>query len=397
MIARGLPDRVIVIGGGLVGLVACFELTELGVPVVLIDPEPASGATRHAGGMLAPVAEVQYRQEPLFPLMMRSAELTPDLVRRVSLVTDLPTGYRTDGTLVIAADRADAHHLDELAAYQREHGMTVDRLSPREARRLEGALSPRISGAIAIPGDHQVSPRRFAAALLDALRRRGVEIVRERVTQLAGADPCVAVRCESRTVDATGATVVLANGMGAADVDGWYEGEHPLRLRAVAGDILTLRVPERLRPLTTRVIRAFVEDRPVYLIPRDDGTVALGASSREDGDPLPKAGAVHELLRDGIRVVPALEECGIVETTVGVRPGTPDDLPYLGRVGSNLIVSTGYFRHGILLSALGARVAADLVSGSGGNAGVDLAACAPLRHARALTPPSMPRMKGTTA
>lgn len=382
----GTTDRAIVIGGGIVGLVACFELSELGIPVSLIDPAPASGATHHAGGMLAPIAEVQYRQEALFPLMLRSAALSADLVQRVGAATPLPTGYRDDGTLVVAADRADADHLRRLADYQRAHGMTVDRLTVREARRLEGALAPGLAAAVSIAGDHQLAPRRFAAALIDALERRGTEFIRERAVSLDGGDPCRSIRCESGAIDASGATVVLANGMGAADVTGWYRGAHPLRLRPVAGDIMTLRVPERLRPLTTRVIRAFVEDRPVYLIPRDDRTVVLGATSREDDGRLPRAGSLYDLLRDGIRVVPGLEECELLEATVGVRPGTPDDLPYLGRAGSNLVVSTGYFRHGVLLAALGGRVVSDAVSGSGTAADLDISACDPWRHAERSAP-----------
>src|SRR5699024_4096508 len=122
------------------------------------------------------------------------------------------------------------------------------------------------------------------------------------------------------------------------------------------------RVPESLQPLTTRVIRDFVEDRPIYVIPRDDGTVTIGATSRED-QPHPRTSAIHDLLRDAIRVVPGLEETEFLEATCGARPGTPDDLPYLGQVRDKLIVSTGYFRHGILLAALGARTAVQLATG----------------------------------
>ncbi|WP_231598718.1 glycine oxidase ThiO [Corynebacterium occultum] len=371
---------MIVIGGGLVGLVTCFELSEQGFQVTLIDPEPASGATHYAGGMLAPIAEVQYRQEALFPLMLQAAALYPDLIERVSRASASPIDYRPRGTLVVAADRADARHLQELGDYQRLHGMSPVELSVTRARRLEPALSPRISGAVSIPDDHQVSPRLFAAALLDVLKQRGVKIIRERVRHLEGADPCLAVHTETQVIETGDAQVILANGLGAAQVSGWYTQDNPLQLRPVYGDIMNLRVPEYLRPLSERVIRGFVEDRPVYLIPRSDGTLTLGASSRENDSALPNVGAVHELLRDGIRLLPGLEECELLEVGVGARPGTPDDLPYLGRVGRNLIISTGYFRHGILLSALGAHAVVDLLLGKKLPAGVDLTACDPWRH-----------------
>lgn len=346
---------ITVVGGGLVGLATALRLADRGHDVTLQDPAPASGATHHAGGMLAPVAEVVYRQEALFPLMLRSAELYPGLLGVVEKHTDLPTGYRTEGTLVVAADRADATHLGELTDYQAQHAMSAVRLPLRQARQLEPALSPQLAAAVHIPGDHQVNPRLFAAALLDALDNLGVRVVRKRADELSAG------------------RVILANGLGAAAL---HTG---LKLRPVYGDILRLGVPEHLQPLLTRVVRGFVEDRPVYLIPRTDDTIAVGATSREDDRPIPRTGAVHDLLRDATRLVPGIEECDFLEATTGARPGTPDDLPYLGKVNDNLIISTGYFRHGILLTALAADVAVHLVEGT--DPGIDLSACDPHRHA----------------
>lgn len=348
-------SSVTVVGGGLVGLATAVRLADAGHAVTLMDPDPASGATHHAGGMLAPVAEVVYQQEALFPLMLRSAELYPGLLEVVAKHTDLPTGYRTEGTLVVAADRADATHLAQLSQYQSTHGMEVERLTLREARKLEPALSPQLAGAVHIPGDHQVNPRMFAAALLDALNNLGVRICRERATAIPDDEQ-----------------VVLANGLGTTDL-------HPgLQLRPVYGDILRVGVPRHLAPLLTRVVRGFVEGRAVYLIPRTDSTIAIGATSREDDRPIPRAGAVHDLLRDATRLVPGVEECDFLEATTGARPGTPDDLPYLGRVNERLIISTGYFRHGILLTALAAEATLALIERR--EPDIDLSGCYPHRH-----------------
>lgn len=372
---RAVAEQAIVIGGGIIGLATCFELQDAGFKVTLIDPEPISGATHHAGGMLAPAAEVQFQQQTLVPLMNASARLYPGLIDRVSQVTDLPTGYRTDGTLVVGADRADAEHLHTLATLV---GKDVHRLTSRQARAMEPALSPRISGAIGLPHDHQVAPRIFARALLDAIIKRGAEIITDRVVALEGSNPCVSVKCRKRVVEASTSIVVLSAGLGATSVDRGFNAPQ-LRLRPVYGDVVRVRVPVGLQPLITKVVRGFVEDRQIYLIPRDDGTLTIGATSREDS-PHPRAGAVHDLLRDATRIVPGIEECEFLEATCGARPGTPDDLPYLGRAGSNLIISTGYFRHGILLAALGARVATQLAQHE--ELSPDLAVCDPFRHSR---------------
>lgn len=367
--------KVTVIGAGSIGLSTAVTLAAGGHEVTVIDPAPASGSTYHAGGMLAPAAEVVYQQDPLFPLMQAAGQWYPELVELVAQHTDVPTGHQAHGTLVVAADRADAQHLGELMDYQVAHGMTVEQITTRQARTQEPALSPRLAGAVSIPGDHQVFPRQFAAAMQDAAGNLGVRFITETAEEIAGAS---VVLGSGETVDAE--QIVLANGLGAASVRGWYEDRMPLQLRPVYGDILRLSVPKPLQPLVTKVIRGFVEDRPIYVIPREDGTVAIGATSREDGRAEPRVSGVHELLRDAIRVVPGVEECDLVEASAGARPGTPDDLPYLGRVNEHVVVSTGYFRHGILLTALAAKVTREIIEGV--QPSVDIVACSPERHTR---------------
>ncbi|MGO3775584.1 MAG: glycine oxidase ThiO [Corynebacterium casei] len=378
-----MTAHALVIGGGIIGLSTCFEFQDAGFEVTLIDPDPISGATHHAGGMLAPTAEVQYQQQALVPLMKESAQLYPDLIRRVTQYTDLPTGYRTEGTLLIGADRADAQHLTELIDYIKAEELDIEALTTRQARQLEPALSPRITKAAAIDGDHQLDPRLFARALFDAVLARGAQHVRDTVTTVttiaeSATHQVVTLNSGAQFEVDSSDVIILAAGLGAAKITGWFEGEHPLQLRPVYGDVLRVRVPESLQPLTTRVIRGFVEDRPIYVIPRADGTVTIGATSRED-QPHPRTSAIHDLLRDAIRVVPGLEETEFLEATCGARPGTPDDLPYLGQVRRNLIVSTGYFRHGILLAALGARTAVQLATGQ--QTSPAIAPCDPFRHA----------------
>ncbi|WP_165165439.1 glycine oxidase ThiO [Corynebacterium qintianiae] len=354
-----------VAGAGIIGLATALTLADRGHRVTVHDPAPLTGATHHAGGMLAPTAEVVYKQDPLFPLMRAAGGWYPELVALAAKYSELPTGYRTNGTLVVARDRADKTHLDELKQYQAQHGMMAERLTTRAARALEPALSPTIAGAVRIDGDHQVQPRLFGRALFDACANAGVTFVREALADVNETDAD---------------QVVIAAGMGAKDIGGWFDGGNPLQLRPVYGDVLRLAVPPHQYPLVERVIRGFVEDRPVYVIPREDRTLTVGATSREDGRALPQVQGVHQLLRDAIEIVPGLEECDLLEATAGARPGTPDDLPYLGRVSDRVVVSTGYFRHGILLASLAARCVSEIVDKR--EPSVDLEACDPMRHRR---------------
>ncbi|HIW96398.1 MAG TPA: glycine oxidase ThiO [Candidatus Corynebacterium gallistercoris] len=383
-----LSAEHVVIGAGIIGLTTACELLESGVPgedIALVDPHPAHGATHVAGGMLAPVAEVQFQQEALYPLMGVASQLYPTLLTAVSEKTCLPTGHNTAPTLVVGADAADARHVAALLEHQQRHGMDARRVTIRQARAMERGLSPQLAGAVEIPGDHQVNPRMLAAALIDILSDAGVRWVEEPATQVTGPmgkngllRRCDVVATTTRDI-AVGTSAYLCNGLGTAEVTGWHVGvTSPLQLRPVRGDLLRLRVTRPGWEPTTRVIRAFVNSRPVYIIPRTDGTVAIGATSREDDRVGPAVDGVLTLLRDAARVLPAVEDCEFIEALAGARPGTPDDLPYLGQVGENLVVSTGYFRHGILLAPLGARAA--VAWGLGESPHVDLAACDPLRH-----------------
>lgn len=377
------PRHAVVAGAGLIGLATAFELRRRGVAVTLADPRPASGATHAAAGMLAPIAETQYGQESLYPLMAASAVEYPAFIERVSAASGLPTGYRTEETLVLGVDSADAHALQDLAAHQRAAGMQVENITACQARKLEPALAPHVAGAIRVPTDHQVDPRLLAASLIQALDAPAIDTLNgatdpgparwfhakvERVLSTRGTEPQVTgVLLEGgETVESD--VVVLATGLNTSDT-GQLPAGLTLRLRPVYGDILRLSVPDSLllpgeEHLITRTVRGQVHGRAVYLVPRADRTLVLGATSREDGRASVLAGGVHQLLRDARAILPAVDDCDVLEMLARARPGTPDDLPYMGLCSvTGLVISTGHFRHGILLTPVAARLAAELATG----------------------------------
>src|SRR5699024_7327432 len=267
--------------------------------------------------------------------------------------------------------------------------LDIEPLTSRHARQLEPGLSPRVARVARIGGDHQLDPRLFARALYDAVRSRGARHIKDSVDAIsahslsahcdADANPShtVVLNSGERITVGHSDVVVLAAGLGAMNITGWIEGAHPLQLRPVYGDVVRVRVPKALRPLTARVVRGLGGERSIYVIPRSDGTVTIGATSREDR-PYPRTSAIPVLLRDAIRIVPGLEETDFVEATCGARPGTPDDLPYLGQVHDGLIISTGYFRHGILLAAPCPRTSVAVATVQ--EVSPPIAACDPYRH-----------------
>ncbi|UVJ38401.1 FAD-dependent oxidoreductase [Arthrobacter sp. CJ23] len=396
-----LHADVAVIGGGIIGLGIALEARKAGRSVVLIDPAPATGATYAAAGMLAPVSELHYQEEDLLDLMLESSALWPEFERTLPAASDpgdaaLGTGYRTTATLAVGADAADRRALADLRDVQLAHGLAVEPLALREARSREPLLSPQISCAFVIPADHQVDPRKLARRILASLANHGLGdpswvagaedgfALRARAASLLWEDGRVAGAVLETETGLGGGTVtqhgtvvraaetVVANGLGAAALAGLPEGL-ALPLRPVYGDILRLRVPEHLRPLLTCTVRGMVRGVPVYIVPRDDGTVVIGATQREDGlsasSNAVSAGGVYQLLRDAQVLVPAVAELELLEATARARPGTPDNAPLLGRVQGGrgdiegLVVATGFFRHGVLLTPVAARIVGQLLSG----------------------------------
>lgn len=352
-------SSVVIAGAGIIGLATAWRLVRQGFDVTVLDAEPVSGATFAAAGMLAPVAEVVWDQPTLYPLMVESGKLYRDFAQNIAEESGHDVGYIENSTFVCAGDAADRQTLSELVELQHDMGMEINRITATEARRAEPALGPGCVGAVDIPGDHQVNPRLLADALLTIL---GDRVIRTRAQEVIYAsDRAIGLRGADGS-DYLADEVVLAAGLNTADITGLPENLN-LPLRPVYGDVLRLRVPERLRPLVTRTIRGVVQGRPVYIVPRADGTVVLGATSREDDLTGVSAEGVHQLLRDAYRLVPGILDCEIYEMTARARPGSPDDVPMIGRLAPGLTVSTGYFRHGILLTAIGSKLTADVVAG----------------------------------
>ena len=381
---EAVSTGVAVIGGGIVGLGIAWEAQRAGRAVTVIDPAPATGATFAAAGMLAPVSELHYQEEQLLDLTLASAARWPGFAASLAGPGVPDTGFRTTPTLVLGADAADRRALAELREVQLRHGLQVEMLTIRTARAAEPLVGPHISCAHRIAADHQVDPRGTAAAIRSGLAgiaaRRGEAdpLILQKAAGLLWEDaPGQGAAGHGRVAGVVLADgteihareVIVANGMGASELKNLPEGLE-LPLRPVHGDILRLRVPAHLQPLTTATIRGLVRGVPVYIVPRGDGTVVIGATSREDHNAGVSAGGVHQLLRDAQVLLPSVAELELLECTARARPGTPDNAPLLGRVAGpggrdlpGLVIATGFFRHGVLLAPIAAHIVRQLLGG----------------------------------
>jgi glycine oxidase len=346
-----VQDRLVVVGAGAVGAAIAWAAARDGLAgeVVLVDPDPGSGASRVAGGMLAPISEAWPGEQEVLELGAASLAAWPAFAQAVAADAGRPVGLRTEGTLQVATDAADVADLDRVVEHLRAWGRDVERLSGREVRRREPALGPAVRAGLAVPDDLAVDNRALLAALDAAGRRRGVVSERRRVTRVLDDGARVTgVEVDGEVLAAD--RVVVAAGAWSASLHPALEG----RVRPVKGEILRVRARRSSLPPPAHTVRAAVNGRPVYAVPRDDGRMVVGATQYEAGfDPDVLVGGVRDLVADVERVLPGIADYALEETAASFRPGTEDNLPLLGPLGpAGLVAATGHGRNGMLLVAV---------------------------------------------
>lgn len=379
---------VCVVGGGIVGLALARELASRGRAVTVLDAARVGerAAAGVAAGMLAPASEADLSDPRLTRLALASHEAYPAWAAALERDSGVAVGFDATGTLLVALHADHLALIERLYGFQRERGLAAERLTARQAREAEPYLAPGIAGALRM-NDAQVDPRRLLHALPVAFARAGGTL-REgaRVTAVTPEADGYAVACERDGVAETvrAAQVVIAAGAWSKQIASPVAGLPllPLPLRPVKGQIVRLR--------GERLVRHVIRTPDVYLVPRDDGELVIGASMEEQGfDARPTAGAVLDLLREARRVLPGIAELELAECSVGFRPALRDHLPAIGSLdGRGLFVATGHFRNGVELAPVTARLLADLVCD--GRADPLLAPFDPARFMPAETPGAAP-------
>jgi glycine oxidase len=349
---------VIVIGGGLIGTSISWRLRQGGIDVVMVVGERSAAASHVAAGMLAPVTEITFTEQRLLQLNIASLSRYTDFAAELELASGLPTGLRRTPSLSVAYDADDAARLATLADFLSRAGHPGERMTSRECRRHEPLLAPTIRSGMLVEGDWSCDNRLLWRALIAACHRIGVHDMPGFVHHVTSSNGRVTgvQLADGQTISAD--SVVVANGAWARQIGGLPD----LPVRPVKGQILRLD-PGRL-PAPTLTIRAYSRGAEIYLVPRESGReVVVGATVEELGfDHRVTAGAVYELLRDARTVMPMTAEYALTETSVGWRPGTPDNAPILGRCDlDGLVLATGHYRNGVLLTPITAEIISRLI------------------------------------
>jgi glycine oxidase len=353
---------VAVVGAGVIGLSAAWTLARAGLSVRLFDPAPGRGASWAAAGMLAPVNEASYGEEALVALLVAGAADWETFAPALTESTGRDIDYRRSVTVTVGIDASDRAAIDEMAAFHRSIGLETHALSASAARRLVPQLSPAVRGGAEVPCDFQVDNRRLVGALVEACTQAGVELVAARVDAVRLTNGAASGVEVAGSVSAAGA-VVLCTGWEASALAGVPPAVLP-RVRPVKGHVVRLRDrPDR--PLLDRTVRGVVHGESCYLVPRSDGTIVVGATVEERGDDRRvQAGAVHALLDRARALVPGIDELELEECVTGLRPGSPDNGPFVGWTDvARLAVAAGHYRNGILLAPITAGALGALLTG----------------------------------
>jgi glycine oxidase len=376
--SRAADNRydAIFVGAGVIGLACAWRAAQGGARVRVLERDrPAAGATGVAAGMLAPVGEASWGEERLLGLNLESLARWPEFAAELEAEAELETGFVQCGALHVAVDRDEAEELRRRYDLHRRLGLESEWLPGRECRRLEPGLATAVRGGAHVPGEASVDPRKVVAALLGVLDRRGVAVHSRSEVVSAGRTAGV---WRVETADGgscEGANLVLAAGGWSGRADWMPEGAVPVR--PVKGEILTLRGPTA-DPVCERIVAG----ERVYMVPRADGRLIVGATVEERGfDTTVTAGGVHELLREAYRLIPEIAELELAEATAGLRPGTPDNAPLIGPgEAEGMFVATGHFRNGVLQAPATADSIAALLAG--GTPPIDLDPFSPQRFSR---------------
>ena len=355
--------KILIIGGGVIGLGIGWQLAKAGSAVTIYERGQAGrGASWAAGGMLGPIAEAHSDELTLLKLSNQSLARYPEWAEELETETGMSIGYRAEGTLIIAIQPEETYQLEHTYAFQQDLGLHVEWLTGQEAREIEGALSPYVTAAIRCETDHQVDNRLMAQALERAYQGRGGVLHQNTAVESIVIENGTATGIQTQDGFQEADVCILAAGSWSGGIAGLPDAIIP-PVRPVKGQMLALRMQDGV--ILKNVIRTISTryPMPVYLVPRIDGRLVVGATTEELGfDTELTVGGIYELLHGACEAVPGLYKLPLIETWTGLRPGSSDNAPILGETPvKNLIYATGHYRNGILLTPITAYEIAKLI------------------------------------
>lgn len=344
----------VVAGGGLIGASIALELAEAGLKVGLYDArDPGREASWASAGMISPAPE-NPGMIPFMPISLASVALYPEFIRKVEELSGKDVDYRKSGAFDVMLEGDIEREMSTIIALQHGVGLRAEAISAERAREMEPALNEDIQAAIFRADEGSLDVRVFTDAILEAARRKGVEIfARNGVKALKKESArCRGLILEHGEVEAK--WTIIAAGSFSTRIEG---AEPYAPVFPAKGQMVGLRY-EGVE------IRHILWLGHKYLVPRTNGRIIAGSTIERSGfDHAVTVGGIESILREAIKMVPELENARIEETWAGLRPDSPDHLPIIGPTDvEGLLIATGHYRSGVLLTPITARLIRDWVT-----------------------------------
>jgi glycine oxidase len=359
-----LVADVLIIGAGIVGCAAGEALVRQGASVAFVDPRGVGlGATQASAGMLTPYKEGLHNPV-LEALGLRSLWLWDAFVERL-FDGIVPAGiYARNGSLDLALDEAEAAELQALATAHAARGVASRYLKGADAKQLERDIVAECVGALLTPAHGYASAQAVTAALWRVCEAHGARVTRASVERIQPTTGALTVHTTAGPL--TAPTVVVAAGSWAGQIA--IDGIAPLPVHPVRGQLLYLKWPEP-------AVNHIVWGSRCYAVPWPDGTLLVGATLEDVGfDARATVAGVRDLLDSICELVPRAWQAGFLGARVGLRPGSPDALPIIGRSSRvpGLVYATGHYRNGVLLAPLTGDLVARILGGDESDAALPL-------------------------
>ena len=353
-----MTTDVIIVGGGVIGCSIAWRLARSGLNVTVLERgRVGCESSRAAAGMLSPQGESQ-TAGPFFDLCLRSRSMWRSFAGELTEASGIDVGYKDEGTLFVVLEGEDEEKITGWVTWQLEAGLRLEHITADEIRRIEPAVTESATRAIFLPDEHQVDNRRVMDALEIAIKRAGVELIQgAEVTALATDEgKLTGVVAGSKRFDA--GKVIVAAGTWSSHL-----------LKPLGLDVRVVPVRGQMIAVKgeTNPITRVLHSSGVYLVPRRDGRILIGATVESAGfrKSVSVAG-MRSLLESGLELAPGLASFDVVESWAGLRPDTEDHKPVMGPTGiPNLLLATGHFRNGILLAPITAELLTKTITSDG--------------------------------
>lgn len=360
----GETADVVVIGGGVIGLAIARALRRRGLARVVLVERGRLGmeASHAAAGMLAPQVEAD-DSDDFLELACASRDLYPSFARELREETGIDIELETTGTLLLAFDERDEEEAFRRYDWQSRAGLSVERLTAEEARRLEPCISIALRSALRFPNDWQVENRRLVYALSAASDRLGVQLLTGTSAESLWIERGRVTGVETSSGRLSAPTVIIAGGAWASLITAGDKRVPPVRIEPVRGQMLCFEA-------NPRPARHVIYSPRGYIVPRLDGRLLAGSTTELAGfDKSVTGSGVQAIMEQALEIAPGIGSLPLLDTWAGLRPRAEDNLPVLGMSAEidGLFYATGHYRNGILLAPItGELIAEQIASGDGG-------------------------------